>query len=326
MDEMNGNQNENNNLNKENENENVSNINDLFIKESDGFESESEKSNANINFSSSDSESYGKTRNRSKTIRKTQEKIKTKSIGINATTGTDLISNIHNNNKSNSNSSDSDKSTNLTNSTNSTNSQKPESPDKPPADDPTHKNITSMVEHMLKTNNINGWDADANLTIKNWYHTFKQQSFIYQWVLDRNNLMSERLAIASIITSSTLGIFSGFKLWIPDEVFQTTSNVILVLCNFCVALITAMSRRYGNDKRTDSIREYVHDVDEFLGEISAQVLKSPIYRMDADEFFKANNDKYTKLITMAPNMSIDEINQAKKLYQTYIQQIDTLPV
>lgn len=328
MDEMNGNQNENNNLNQENENENVSNINDLFIKESDEFESDSEKSNANINFTSSDSESHGKTRNRSKTIRKNHEitTVKTKSIGINATTGTELISDIHNNNKSNSNSSDSDKSTNSTNSTNSANSQKPESPDKPPADETTHKNITSMVEHMFKPNNVNGWDAEANVTIKNWYHTFKQQSFIYQWILDHNNLMSERLAIASIITSSVLGIFAGFKLWIPDGVFQTTSDVILILCNFCVALITAMSRRYGDDKRTDSIREYVHDVDEFLGEISAQVLKSPIYRMDADEFFRANNDKYTKLITMAPNMTIDEINKAKKLYQIYIQQIDTLPV
>ncbi len=325
MDEMNGNENEK--TNQENENENVSNINDLFIKESDEFESDSEKSNANINFSSSDSESRGKTRNRSKTIGKYREKTttvtKTKSIGINATSGTELISDIHNNNKLNSNSSDSD---NLTNSTKSTNSQKPESSDKPPADETTHKNITSMVEHMFKPSDINGWDAEANVTIKNWYHTFKQQSFIYQWILDHNNLMSERLAIASIITSSVLGIFAGFKLWIPDGVFQTTSDVILILCNFCVALITAMSRRYGDDKRTDSIREYVHDVDEFLGEISAQVLKSPIYRMDADEFFKANNDKYTKLITMAPNMSIDEINKAKKLYQTYIQQIDNLPV
>jgi len=321
MDEMNGNKTEVNGINQENENENVTNINDLFIKESDGFESDSEKSNGNknINFSSSDSESYSKTRNRSKTIRKTHDKIKKKSIGINATTGSNLISNIPNN-KSNSNSSDSD------NLTNSINSQKPESPDKPPSDDPTHKNTTSMVEHMFKPNNINGWDAEANVTIKNWYHTFKQQSFIYQWILDNNNLISERLAIASIITSSTLGIFSGFKLWIPDGVFQTTSNVILVLCNFCVALITAMSRRYGGDKRTDSIREYIHDVDEFLGEISAQVLKSPIYRMDADEFFRKNNDKYTKLISNAPNMTIDEINKAKKLYQIYIQQIDTLPV
>ena len=156
--------------------------------------------------------------------------------------------------------------------------------------------------------------------------TFKQQSFIYQWVLDHNNLMSERLAIASILTSSILGIFAGFKLWIPNEVFQTTSDVILVLSNFIVALITAMSRRYGDDKRTDSIRNYVGEIDEFLGEISAQVLKSPIYRMNADEFFKANNDKYTKLIMGAPNMSLDEINNAKQLYKTYSEQAENIPV
>ncbi len=326
MDEMNGNQNEKDSINNNSiqENENVTNINDLFIKESDEFESDSDDSNnkKKINFSSSDSESHGKTKKKSKTIRKkteiTKTKTKTKSTGINATTGTELINDIPNQNKSNSNSSDSE---------NSKDSSKANSSDnKSSSDNSAHKNITSMVEHMFKPNDINGWDNEANITIKNWYHTFKQQSFIYQWILDHNNLMSERLAIASIIASSVLGIFAGFKLWIPNGVFQTTSDVILVLSNFCIALITAMSRRYGDDKRTDSIRDYIGDVDEFLGEISAQVLKSPTYRMNADEFFKANNDKYTKLITTAPNMSIDEINQAKKSYQIYSQQIDNLPV
>lgn len=317
MDDINGKRNVNG---EDNDEDNDENINDLFINESDEFESD--KSNKNLNFSSSDSDKQIVNRNKSKTIRKKIEKNKTESDGtnaangINATNGIAVIDNISSN-----------KNLDLDDSENSPDSNKANSSDnKSSSSDSAHKNVTSMVEHMLKPNNVNGWDNEANTTIKNWYHTFKQQSFVYQWVLDHNNLMSERLAIASIITSSVLGIFAGFKLWIPDGVFQTTSDVILVLCNFCVALITAMSRRYGDDKRTDSIRDYVNDIDEFLGEISAQVLKSPIYRMDADEFFKANNDKYTKLIMCAPNMSLDEINQAKKLYQVYIQQVDNIPV
>ena len=302
-------------------NETNVNINDLFIKESDEFESDaSDKPNTNINFSSSDSDEQIVNRKKSKTIRKKVEKTKPKSDEINATNGIFVINDI--NQKKN------PKSDNSPDFLDSPNSNQADSSDNKPGSDNSsnHKNVTSMVEHMLKPNNVNGWDDEANTTIKNWYHTFKQQSFMYQWVLDHNNIMSERLAVASIITSSVLGIFAGFKLWIPDGVFQTTSDVILVLCNFIVALITAMSRRYGDDKRTDSIREYVNDVDEFLGEISAQVLKSPIYRMNADEFFRANNDKYTKLITTAPNMSLDEINQAKKQYKIYIEQSDNLPV
>lgn len=292
---------------------NTTNINDLFIKESDDSDESSSDEN-NVRFSSTDSEELVVNRSKSKTIYKKIETNKPKSEGINATNGIKLIDNIPGNKES-----DSEKS-NKTSSSNN-NSSSDSSKHKP-----RDETSTSMVENMLKPNNVNGWDAEANITIKNWYHTFKQQSFIYQWVLDHNNLMSERLAIASIVTSSVLGIFAGFKLWVPGDVFQTTSDIILILCNFGVALITAMSRRYGDDKRTDSIRNYVGDIDEFLGEISAQVLKSPIYRMNADEFFKENNDKYTKLIMSAPNMSLDEINQAKNLYKLSTNQIEHIPV
>ena len=81
-------------------------------------------------------------------------------------------------------------------------------------------------------------------------------------------------------------------------------------------------------KRSDliSIRNYVIEVDEFLGQISAQVLKSPIYRMNADDFFKQHNDKYTKIIMSAPNISLGEISKAKKLYKINCQIIDHMPV
>ncbi len=302
-----------NNTHQENK---ISNINDLFIKESEDTDDEREEK-IDVTFSSSESDEPIVNRDKSKTIRKQPEVNKSKTVGIDATNGIKLINQISNTSLPG-NLADSD-------SADSTNSG-PTSPNKPPSpNNPAHKNMSSMVENMLKPNNVNGWDEEANTTLRNWYHTFRQQSFVYQWVLDHNNLMSERLAIASIVTSSTLGIFAGFKLWIPGDVFQTASDIVLILCNFGVALITAMSRRYGDDKRTDSIRSYVSEIDEFLGEISAQVLKSPVYRMNADEFFQANNDKYTKLITSAPNMSLEEIAKAKNLFKAYSQEI-TLPV
>lgn len=183
-----------------------------------------------------------------------------------------------------------------------------------------NEDINDIFKNMLKKDdkNINGWDSDANITITNWYKTFKQQSFIYQFVLDKNRRMADILAIISIISSASLGIFSGFKLWIDNDIiFQTISNILLMLLNFLVALITASSKRYIDDKRNEKIRVYVEEIDIFLGELSAQVLNSPVYRMNADKFFKLNNTKYTKLISSAPNLSISEINEGKQKFLIY---------
>ncbi len=178
---------------------------------------------------------------------------------------------------------------------------------------------SSMINSMTsKTHNENGWDDNATKTINNWYYTFKELSFVYQWVLDRNRKMSDRLATISVISSSALGIFSAFKLWIDnDALFQTISNIILMFLNFGVALITSLSKRYVDDQKNETIRTYIEEVDSFLGEIAAQVLKMPIYRMNAEKFFKSNNDKYTKLISSTPNLSLNDMSQGKAKYKMY---------
>lgn len=165
--------------------------------------------------------------------------------------------------------------------------------------------------------NVNGWDDSANNTINNWYNLFRQQSFIYQWVIERNKKISNNLMIASIIASTTLGIFSSFKLWIKNNEFSTISDVLLIITNFSVAFITNYSKSYIDDKRNEIIRIYIDEVDELLGEISGQVLKSPKYRINANDFFKDHNYKYTKLITYIPNISIYELNESKKEYEEF---------
>mgnify|MGYP000103007708 CR=1 FL=1 len=186
-------------------------------------------------------------------------------------------------------------------------------------DNKRNRGRSSMINSMnTKTHNENGWDENAIKTINNWYYTFKELSFVYQWVLDRNRKMSDRLATISVISSSALGIFSAFKLWIDnDALFQTVSNIILMFLNFGVALITSLSKRYVDDQKNESIRTYIEDVDSFLGEIAAQVLKMPIYRMNAEKFFKLNNDKYTKLISCTPNLSLTDLSQGKAKYKMY---------
>jgi len=151
----------------------------------------------------------------------------------NATTGMDIIDNdlpefIDEDEETNKNKEDNESTTETISS-----QVQPTPPNSPGSKNKKVKNdtITGMVENMLKKDdkNVNGWDNDANITITNWYKTFKQQSFIYQAVLDKNRKMSDRLAVASIISSALLGIFSGFKLWIEnDAIFQTVSNILLM--------------------------------------------------------------------------------------------------
>ena len=182
-----------------------------------------------------------------------------------------------------------------------------------------HINVTNTCHHIVQHDiNVNGWDYDANITITNWYNLFKEQSFIYQWVLDRNLKISNRLNTLSVITSSALGIFSGFQIWINDcNTFQTYSSIAVMILNFIVALSTSVSIKYLDNKKNDDIRLYIESTDTFLGEISAQVLKSPVYRTEADKFFELNNDTYTRLVSSAPNLSISEISQGKKEYKKY---------
>ena len=182
-----------------------------------------------------------------------------------------------------------------------------------------HNNSNNSVSDNSSPDDdiINGWNDDAINTINNWYNLFKQQSFIYQWILDRNNKISNKLMITSIIASSALGIFSSFKLWVKDEVFKTASDVLLMLSNFSVALITGYSKSYLDDKRNELIKIYIEEVDELLGEISGQILKSPIYRVNAVDFFRDHNYKYNKLITYAPNISIYELNESIEEYKIF---------
>lgn len=164
-------------------------------------------------------------------------------------------------------------------------------------------------------NNINNnWDDSANNTLNNWYNIFKQQSFIYQKILDNNIYTSQILLIIIIIFSSTLGIFTGFKLWINNELFQLISNILLMFSNLIISILTIISKRYNDDTINERFRSHIEEIDNFKGEISAQLLKDPKYRMNAIEFFAYYNDRYTKLINKSPSLKVNEIKEAKELY------------
>jgi hypothetical protein len=163
------------------------------------------------------------------------------------------------------------------------------------------------------TDIINGWDDSANR-----YHAFEELSYSYQYILDRNFSISTSLSVVSILSSSALGIFSGFKLWIQnDETFKSSSDAIMLVSNFVVAAITTMSKRYIDDSRNEKIKAYVAELDSFMGLICAQITVTPEYRMPAKKFYESYMKDYTKLMITMPNMSIKEMSKAKEQYKLY---------
>ena len=189
---------------------------------------------------------------------------------------------------------------------------------------PVMMNATSNINHVINNimnelphqNNSNGWDQEAGETINNWYLTFKQHSFVYQLVLDRNITISDYLIYFSIFSSFILGLFSGFKILIGNDIiYQTLSNILFMFFNFGNAILMALSKNYTDVVKNEHLRNYINRVDDAIGELSSQIMISPEYRDNADHFIKINIEKYDKIFREAPNISLYESNKAIEIYK-----------
>ncbi len=177
-------------------------------------------------------------------------------------------------------------------------------------------NTMPKIDHVDPDKVINDWDDAANETLQKWFDTFHEMSHMYQYILDRNYKISSNLSMVSVVSSSCLSIFSGFKLWMDnDKIFQSTSDIIMLVSNFVVAGITTMSKRYIDDNRNEKIRIYIEEIDHFISLVYSQYCLSPVYRTNAKDFFKDNTELFTKLMVSSPNLSIYEMKIAKLNYE-----------
>ena len=169
-----------------------------------------------------------------------------------------------------------------------------------------------------KVTDVNGWDENAIETVRNWRILFKENKYIYEWVLEKNYKISTNLNLISVVSSSIMGCFSAFKLWIQDDkTFQATSDIIMLFSNFLIAAITTSSKRYIDDNRNEKIRNYLEEVSRFLGNITSELIKTAEYRMNADKFIKTQQEIYSKLIINKPNITISELTAAKNAYRDF---------
>ena len=165
---------------------------------------------------------------------------------------------------------------------------------------------------------VNGWDKNAVETVRNWRILFKENKYIYEWVLEKNYKISTNLNLISVVSSSIMGCFSAFKLWIQDDkTFQASSDIIMLFSNFLIAAITTSSKRYIDDNRNEKIRNYLEEVSRFLGNITSELIKTAEYRINADKFIKTQQEIYSKLIINKPNISISELTAAKNAYKNF---------
>lgn len=165
---------------------------------------------------------------------------------------------------------------------------------------------------------VNGWDKNAVETVRNWRILFKENKYIYEWVLEKNYKISTNLNLISVVSSSIMGCFSAFKLWIQDDkTFQASSDIIMLFSNFLIAAITTSSKRYIDDNRNEKIRNYLEEVSRFLGNITSELIKTAEYRMNADKFIKTQQEIYSKLIINKPNITISELTAAKNAYKNF---------
>jgi len=166
--------------------------------------------------------------------------------------------------------------------------------------------------------NVNGWDENAVETVRNWRILLKENKYIYEWVLEKNYRISTNLNLISVISSSAMGCFSAFKLWVQDDrTFQATSDIIMLFSNFLIAAITTTSKRYIDDNRNEKIRNYLEEVSRFLGNITSELIKTAEYRMNADKFIRTHQEIYSKLLVNKPSISIGELTAAKNAYRDF---------
>lgn len=175
-----------------------------------------------------------------------------------------------------------------------------------------------IMDTGYRVSNINGWDENAVETVRNWRILLKENKYIYGWVLEKNYRISTNLNLISVISSSAMGCFSAFKLWVQDDrTFQATSDIIMLFSNFLIAAITTSSKRYIDDNRNEKIRNYLEEVSQFLGNITSELIKTAEYRMNADKFIRTQQEIYSKLIVNKPSITISELTAAKNSYRNF---------
>lgn len=178
-----------------------------------------------------------------------------------------------------------------------------------------HCNLHTNLHSNLHSNN---WNDESENIVNDWYRMLKQQSFIYQKILDYNIYISNIILIFIVILSSFLGFLSTFKIYFKTAEFEFTSDIILIISHTIIVILISISKIYNDETTNEKYRNHISELDELKAELSSQLLLSREDRQNKTEFFIKYSTYYNRLITKSPNLSIKEINYAKSIYLEYV--------
>ena len=185
--------------------------------------------------------------------------------------------------------------------------------------------VRQIIKHNDSVKNIiedsiNGWDNKSKDTLDKWLESLRNQSFVYQWIIENNNKKSKNILFGTILLSALVGIFTGSKLWISNNIlFLRISDITIMLINFTISYMTALSQIYIDSRKTEEITNYIITVDQFIGEIMGIILSNPNNKINANEFFSSHNKKYMNLLIKSPSVEIHDLINAKKMYDKIIR-------
>jgi hypothetical protein len=168
-------------------------------------------------------------------------------------------------------------------------------------------------------NNINNWDNKSEFTVNNWYKMLKQQSFIYQKILDYNLFIANIILIIILILSSSLGILTTFKIYSKSSEFELASDIVLITSHTLIVILISISKMYNDETTNEKYRNHISELDQLKSELSSQLLLTREDRQEKTEFFIKYSNYYTRLITKSPNLSIKQIDYAKSIYLEYLE-------
>ena len=175
----------------------------------------------------------------------------------------------------------------------------------------THNN---SVQNIIE-DSINGWDNKSKETLEKWLESLRNQSFVYQWIIENNNKKSKQILFGIILLSALVGIFTGSKLWISNNTFFLRfSDITIMLINFSISYMTALSQKYIDNRKTEEITNYIMNVDQFIGEIMGIILTNSNNKINAIEFFTSHNEKYMNILIKSPSVEINDLINARKNY------------
>lgn len=193
-----------------------------------------------------------------------------------------------------------------------------------------YDNIYNNKSKILKVNNFTNPNNTTNELINNWYALFQKYKFYYQLVLDKNARFFNYLTFFSIFLTTSLGLFSAFKMSVitsdnlsNNSTFYTVSNfqkggsAVIMVLEFLTAFIIALSKKYNNNERTRELEQYIFNLNIFIGEIHAQLINYNLYKNNSNKFIKMHINKYTKLIIKKPVLSISETRYCEIEYNKY---------